>query len=404
MNNPVSWWTREFSDFTFEGHLRNRTFEADARSMVLMDEQPDTETLRDSLDDEGQLTIRGPKSLMKHVLTKRALVISLVVKASRGNLENRNQTTRPSGIEDDVKGEGKAKAKPDSGTFTGEGQRLDGQTVPEKSEKAKGKEKAQPKIKLRKIWTEVFSRPDGRWFPVDPVAGHLQQQHPTTPHARSAAPLSDPATLPPLPHTVAHTARTYTIRLSVSVFIMALALGGGVPLGFRAYAEARSAVEAPPYGLDRMCGTSMMSRMQRSTQGDAHHDVGSGPSCIRSRAPSHLDADDSPAAAANERAWQVQRRAGNWMRGEGRQIKAGEQSLRWGKMKASTIGRMRQMQAMREGLRDRADAAGIGGLGAKKIGEEEVMQGLYALSQTELYIPDPIVDVSAHSLSLSVSM
>jgi xeroderma pigmentosum group C-complementing protein len=119
--------------------------------------------------------------------------------------------------------------------------------------------------------------------------------------------------------------------------------------------------------------------------------------------------------------------AENWMRSEGRQIKEGEQPMKWVKMQASTIWRKREMEAMREGLRiagehaeaeaaaangddDGGDGGGDGGPGessAKKIGqglEKDVMQGLYALSQTELYVAAPVVDVSSSFPVLSDAM
>jgi hypothetical protein len=94
------------------------------------------------------------------------------------------------------------------------------------------------------------------------------------------------------------------------------------------------------------------------------------------------------------------------MRSEGRQIKEGEQPMKWVKMRASTIGRMRELELMREGLRVAGEQAeeeapvngDAGESTTKQIGKElekEVMQGLYALSQTELYVPDPVIDVSS---------
>lgn len=89
------------------------------------------------------------------------------------------------------------------------------------------------------------------------------------------------------------------------------------------------------------------------------------------------------------------------------------------KLRASTIGRRRELEILKEGMReaqekqtnkvgegnddseagvlgihvDELDAGGVaGGAGG------EVMQGLYARHQTELYVPDPVVDVSERSL------
>jgi xeroderma pigmentosum group C-complementing protein len=64
--------------------------------------------------------------------------------------------------------------------------------------------------------------------------------------------------------------------------------------------------------------------------------------------------------------------------------------MKWVKQRASTVSRRREIEMMLERGREERDRAGEPSSG---VGEEEVMQGLYAESQTELYKPDPIVDV-----------
>lgn len=54
------------------------------------------------------------------------------------------------------------------------------------------------------------------------------------------------------------------------------------------------------------------------------------------------------------------------------------------KLRASTVGKMREVEVLRE--------AGSGG--GEVSGASEVMQGLYARSQTEKFVPDPVIDVS----------
>ncbi|KAJ7643955.1 hypothetical protein FB45DRAFT_999224 [Roridomyces roridus] len=111
--------------------------------------------------------------------------------------EGQNGCSQGQGQVEDVEEEpavedpkGKGKAKEASPTF---GKRLDGE--PFESEKAK------PAVKLRKkkpeqnvpssglsssrdpattppvFWTEVFSRPDARWIPVDPIRGLVNQPY-----------------------------------------------------------------------------------------------------------------------------------------------------------------------------------------------------------------------------------
>lgn len=73
----------------------------------------------------------------------------------------------------------------------------------------------------------------------------------------------------------------------------------------------------------------------------------------------------------------------NWMRSEGRTVKTGEQPLKMVKIRASTLNKSRELEVLKE-------AGGNGGSGLST----EVMQGLYARSQTEPYVPEPVVNVS----------
>jgi xeroderma pigmentosum group C-complementing protein len=69
--------------------------------------------------------------------------------------------------------------------------------------------------------------------------------------------------------------------------------------------------------------------------------------------------------------------AENWMR-VGRKVKPGCQPMKQVKLRAATINKQREIELA---MADDESGAGI-------------MQGLYALTQTELYRPDPIVNVS----------
>lgn len=83
--------------------------------------------------------------------------------------------------------------------------------------------------------------------------------------------------------------------------------------------------------------------------------------------------------------------AETWMR-QGRKVREGCQPMKWVKQRAVTVNKQR---AIEMAMSDKLDVAGEKeeGFGAEK----DVMQGLYAQSQTELYRPDPIVDVSTKS-------
>ena len=80
--------------------------------------------------------------------------------------------------------------------------------------------------------------------------------------------------------------------------------------------------------------------------------------------------------------------AENWMR-QGRIIRQGCQPMKMVKQRAVTVSRQREMELALE----RAKVEGHAG------GDEEVMQGMYALSQTEVYTPEPIKDVRPDSWS-----
>jgi xeroderma pigmentosum group C-complementing protein len=82
------------------------------------------------------------------------------------------------------------------------------------------------------------------------------------------------------------------------------------------------------------------------------------------------------------------------MRSEGRAVKEGLQPLKFNKVRAGTVNRMRELEILKDGLREAGEGSG------PTPAESEVMQGLYARSQTEPYVPDPVVDVRDLTFSL----
>jgi len=78
--------------------------------------------------------------------------------------------------------------------------------------------------------------------------------------------------------------------------------------------------------------------------------------------------------------------AENWMRSEGRKIKMGEPPLKMVRVRAGTVNKQREMELVKQAVKD--NSGGGGG------DDAAMMQGLYARSQTEVYVPDPIIDVS----------
>lgn len=79
--------------------------------------------------------------------------------------------------------------------------------------------------------------------------------------------------------------------------------------------------------------------------------------------------------------------AESWMR-QGYKIREGAQPMKMIKQRAATINKKR---AVEMALADR------NGGGSREGNEDVLMQGLYAKGQTELYIPQPVVDVSSSS-------
>jgi xeroderma pigmentosum group C-complementing protein len=189
MKNLTEWWVESFFEVLPEGHIRSRTFDEvrralEVRGLHLKDENNpdatiDIDTLQDMADDEIE-PIRSPNSLMKHALMQngsRDLSAQLFTALCRGLgiparlVVSLQSVPWQAGVgkpkptyERKSKGKGKEKALEvgddeeasnsnsmmDSDVQSGfsSGRRLDGGPV--KSEKAKGKEKAQPAIKLRK--------------------------------------------------------------------------------------------------------------------------------------------------------------------------------------------------------------------------------------------------------------
>ncbi|KAJ6508305.1 hypothetical protein C8R45DRAFT_439424 [Mycena sanguinolenta] len=518
MGHLVYWWAQTFFYVTFDGHLRNRTFDTVQKAVELLEEVPDAteawdiELLQDVLGDKGEL-IKGPKSLMKHALMQKGsrdisaqlftalcrglgiparLVVSLQSVPWQSNAgkpkKNYHKAKRDAQTPDvtrDVKGKGKAKA--DSDAFVGDGQRLDGGSVPEKSEKAKGKQKAKPVIKLRKskpqgnvlgssrstpstsvsqtdpittppvFWTEVFSRPDGRWFPVDPVRGTVNQTHAfdpsytyayggpmqtssavANPNSAYARPSAGSQLPPPNARNVTRTltdnrmlyvlafeddgyARDVTPRYARQYAAKVAKIQGGTKRGGReAWWDLVVESIRRPYRLHRddvedaeLDVAQLHEGMPTTMGGFKDH-----PMYVLVRHLTQTQTIHPPPPQTRElgkfRGEPVYPRssvvslktAENWMRSEGRQVKEGEQPLKWVKMRASTIGRMREVEALREGLRiagEHAETAAAandsngnpGSSSAVKITQnldKEVMQGLYALSQTEVFVPDPVVD------------
>ena len=83
--------------------------------------------------------------------------------------------------------------------------------------------------------------------------------------------------------------------------------------------------------------------------------------------------------------------AENWMR-QGRTVREGCQPMKWVKQNAVTVNKKRAIEMAMSERQDRLAVAGED-QAAGFSSEKDVMQGLYAENQTELYIPDPVINV-----------
>ncbi|KAF9013151.1 hypothetical protein BDQ17DRAFT_1342855 [Cyathus striatus] len=498
MSNLAQWWATDFFEVTREGHIRNRTFDEVQRRMDLFtknrndSEDPfDIEILEDILDDEGEL-IRSEKSLMKHALMQtgsrdtsaqlftalcRALGIPtrLVVSLQpvpwkqrkpkgkgKEKAENNTGTGTRERVGSDIKGKGKAKV------FPGDGQRIDGAPIP-KSDKAKGKEKAKPVIKLRKskssgqklgsapgssrasssrlasphpvhsppvFWTEVYSRADARWLPVDPIRGYVNNGNSNTPQTFGPTGLAHPyanANIPLVENRMLYVlafeedgfardvTRRYARQYGATVAKLqggsnAPNIGGGGK-GRQAWWESVVNKVKRPYQLNRddvedaeLEAAQMMEGMPTTIGGFKDHPVYVLVRHLKQTETIHPPPPETP-ELGKFRGEPVYPRsavvslktAENWMRSEGRTVKPGCQALKFIKVRAGTVGRMRELEILKDGLKEAGSSPGPAGTSGG-----EVMQGLYShpvldgkvpknsFGNIDLYVPSMLPKGGVH--------
>ncbi|KAJ4482415.1 hypothetical protein J3R30DRAFT_2168920 [Lentinula aciculospora] len=361
--------------------------------------------------------------------------------------------------------------------------RLDAQPI-EKSEKAKGKEKAKPPVKLRKgksrgnvlgnaiasttskskkvkhddphttpptYWTEVFSKADSQWIPVDPIRGLVNKRHvfDPSPSSSSSSSSGDNRLLYVIAFEEDGYARDVTRRYAKEFSAkVAKVQGGSTANNNRSrvqWWEGVLSLVTRPFRLNRddieddeFETAQLMEGMPTSITGFKDHPLyvlprhlkqnetiypppapvlgtGSGASTPRSQ---HGSRSYTP-ELGKFRGEPVYPRSSivslktpeNWLRSEGRSIKRGETPMKYVKLRANTIGRKREIEIIKEGMKDMQEKTkvqgddGVIGIHVDELDSEErvemsggahgvgeLVQGLYARSQTELYVPDPVVD------------
>ncbi|KAJ3862027.1 hypothetical protein EV359DRAFT_46026 [Lentinula novae-zelandiae] len=452
----------------------------------------DLDLLEDILDNSIE-TIKSPKSLMKHALMQsgsrdtsaqlftalcRALAIParLVVslqsvpwKAAIGR-EAKKYPKKASNVSkgkvEVVGNEGNtapAVSSPMNGVLKkgGQGHRLDDQPVDKKG-KAKAKEEAKPAVKLRKTkskgnvlgstqssasskpkkprhddpritpptyWTEVFSKADSQWIPVDPIRGFVNKRHVFDPSPSSNSVSSSSSSDNRLVYVLAFeedgyardVTRRYAREFGAKV---AKVQGGSATNTNRArvqwWEEVLSLITRP-FRLNRddieddeLETAQLTEGMPTSMIGFKDHPLYVLPRHLKQNetiypppAPalgagfdSSMPLDPSGSRSHTPelgkfRGEPVYPRSSvvplktpeNWLRSEGRSIKEGAAPMKYVKLRASTIGRRREIEMIKEGMKDIHEKT----KGANDTGGE-IMQGLYARNQTELYVPDPVVD------------
>ncbi|GAW01080.1 Rad4-domain-containing protein [Lentinula edodes] len=469
----AEWWSQDFFEVTDEGHIRNITFDTMKQKLIKFvpgfaeqfedavappeaerdnsrfrlkymgkgkekEKQPpsttplidssDLDLLEDILDNSIE-TIKSPKSLMKHALMQsgsrdtsaqlftalcRALAIParLVVslqsvpwKAAIGREAKKypKKTSHVSkGKVEVVENEGNTAPAVSSPMKGGQGHRRDDQPVDKKG-KAKAKEEAKPAVKLRKskskgdvlgsaqstsasnkpkkpkhddpritpptYWTEVFSKADSQWLPVDPIRGFVNKRHVFDPSPSSNSSSSS---------------SSGDNRL---VYVLAFEEDGYARDVTRRYAREFGAKVA------KVQGGSTTNTNRARVQWGSHTSI-----CKFRGEPVYPRSSVVPLKTPE-----------NWLRSEGRSIKEGAAPMKYVKLRASTIGRRREIEMIKEGMKDIQEktkgANGVIGIHVDELVDEEragtsgnadtggeIMQGLYARNQTELYVPDPVVD------------
>ncbi|KZT11843.1 Rad4-domain-containing protein [Laetiporus sulphureus 93-53] len=354
---------------------------------------------------------------------------------------------------DNGKGKAKAKAEEDEDeddmdmeevaipddieVFPGNGQRLDGRTsTPINNGAPKGKGKTPPVIKLRKshgrklgsssvqraparertpdptltppvFWTEVFSRADARWLPVDPIRCIISKRKAFDPNPNPNAPIKPDRTRPlkvenRMVYVVAFEedgfARDVTPRYAreYGAKVAKVQQGGK---GRKEWWERIVRMVNRPYRLHRDDLEDDELHTHQITEGMPTTMIGfkDHPLYVLGR---HLKRDEvvHPVVELGKfRGEPVYARssvlslktAENWMR-QGRKVREGAQPMKWVKQHAMTVNKQRAIEMALDARRERAaqglpEAEGFGS-------EDGVMQGLYAESQTELCIPEPVVN------------
>ncbi|KAG8711078.1 hypothetical protein FRC09_020781 [Ceratobasidium sp. 395] len=237
------------------------------------------------------------------------------------------------------------------------------------------------------LWAEVFSRPDGRWLPVDPVRGIVNRARVFEEQHKSGQ-----KGVNKLVYVVAMEedgyARDVTARYAKNFAAKTAKTRARVAAGGKGGAkvewwDSAMRVLRRPYALHRNDVEDAELSHQRALEG-LPTSIGAFKNHPIYALERHLRKDEAifpRNEIAHFRGEPVFSRqnvlslkpADGWMR-QGRVLRAGMQPIKQSKARASTVRRKRELEMRRE------EEGG------------EVMVGMYAHWQTDLYTPPPIVD------------
>ncbi|KAF8264379.1 hypothetical protein EI94DRAFT_1772689 [Lactarius quietus] len=401
----ASWWADTFFTVNPTGHLRSRTFE-DVQQILRS-----RGLLSNLFEDDEVEVVRSAKSLMKHALMRsgsrdvsaqlftalcRALGIPTRLVVSLQSVPWKTNVGRPKAPTKkgaDSKGKASIGGIPINGKGKGKAHTIKLRKTKGVGRKLGSPYQSGPSDPLTTppvFWTEVFSRPDGRWLPVDPIRAIVNKRK-----------VFDPSPVgTPLRRAKVDNRMTYVVAVEedgymrdvtpryakqYSAKVTKVQSGGR---GRREWWEQVLQTVTRPYKLhrddvedDELIVNQFTEGMPTTLGGFKDH-----PFYVLER---HLLRDQIVSQEAPElgtfrgdpvysRSHVLQLKAAeNWMR-TGRVVRAGEQPLKYVKQRAATLNRRRELEI-------RAGAEGANG-------SSEVMQGLYAEGQTEIYVPPPVID------------
>ncbi|KDQ25687.1 hypothetical protein PLEOSDRAFT_51943 [Pleurotus ostreatus PC15] len=396
----------------------------------------DNETLQDILDDDGEF-IRTPKSLMKHALMRkgsrdlsaqlftalcRSLGIPTRLVVSIQSVPWQANINKPKAKPRTKKGKGKAiESQASSQSLNGDlkeqaksnpiiklrkqkpkGNRLGGPS-PAASSSARNHIPS-PSVTPPVFWTEVFSRGDGRWLAVDPVRCIVNKRKAFDPSPGASAPpgpssfgsLGTPA---PQKNRMAYVlafeedgyARDVTRRYAREYGAkVSKVQGQGRGKGRLEWWNRVLSIVHRPYRLHRddiedeeLDANEMKEAMPTTISGFKDHPLYVLTRHLHQNQIIYPEPPDTP-ELGKFRGEPVYPRSAvvdlksseNWLRSEGRVVKAGCQPLKMVKARSGTVNKLREIETLK--------TAGAG--------NGEVMQGLYARGQTEMYVPPPVID------------